>query len=79
MYLSKKSRNVAVATGVALPVMAVFLAPAEAALNAGVATGFTALQVDSLALVDLAWPVVIAVTVAFIILGLFKRAASKAV
>lgn len=52
---------------------------AEAALNAGVATGFTSLQADALALVDLVWPVTIAVTVAFIILGLFKRAASKAV
>ncbi|MDP1615677.1 MAG: hypothetical protein Q8L68_07745 [Methylococcales bacterium] len=52
---------------------------AEAALNAGVATGLTALQTDALALVDLVWPVLIAVTVAFIILGLFKKAASKAV
>jgi len=52
---------------------------AEAALNAGVATGFTALQTDALALIDLVWPVAIAVTVAFIILGLFKKAAGKAV
>jgi hypothetical protein len=51
----------------------------EAALNAGVATGFTSLQTDALALVDLVWPVTIAVTVAFIILSLFKKAASKAV
>ncbi|MDP3876520.1 MAG: hypothetical protein Q8Q50_06020 [Methylobacter sp.] len=55
------------------------LSEAQAALNAGVATGFTALQADALELVDLVWPVTIAVTVAFIILGLFKRAASKAV
>lgn len=52
---------------------------AEAALNAGVATGFTSLRADALELVDLVWPVTIAVTVAFIILGLFKKAASKAV
>jgi len=51
----------------------------EAALNAGVGTGFTALQTDALALIDLVWPVTIAVTVAFIILGLFKKAAGKAV
>jgi len=55
------------------------VSPAEAALNSGVAAGFTALQTDALALVDLVWPVVIAVTVAFIILGLFKKAAAKAV
>jgi len=52
---------------------------AHATLNSGVAAGFTALQTDALALVDLVWPVVIAVTVAFIILGLFKKAAGKAV
>lgn len=56
-----------------------FTLPAQAALNAGVAAGFTGLQTDALALVDLVWPVVIAVTVAFIILGLFKKAANKAV
>jgi hypothetical protein len=52
---------------------------AHAVLNAGVATGFTALQDDALELIDLVWPVTIAVTVAFIILMLFKKAASKAV
>lgn len=58
---------------------AAFIGTAEAALNAGVATGFTSLQSDALELVDLVWPVTIAVTVAFIILGLFKKAAGKAV
>lgn len=56
-----------------------FIQPAEAALNAGVATAFTTLETDGLALVDLAWPVVTALTVAFIIIGLFKKAANKAV
>lgn len=56
-----------------------FMAPAHAVLNAGVGTAFTALQTDGLALVDLAWPVVTALTVAFIIIGLFKKAANKAV
>ena len=51
---------------------------AEAALNAGVASAFTSLQTDGLALVDLAWPVITALTVAFIIIGLFKKAANKA-
>ncbi len=76
MFTSKKSRNIALAAG-GLSVVAV--APANAALNAGVATAFTALQTDGLALVDLAWPVVTALTVAFIIIGLFKKAANKAV
>lgn len=52
---------------------------ANAALNPGVASGFATLQSDALALIDLVWPVAIAVTVAFIILGLFKKAAGKAV
>lgn len=58
---------------------AAFVGTAEAALNSGVATGFSSLQSDALELVDLVWPVTIAVTVAFIILGLFKKAAGKAV
>jgi hypothetical protein len=52
---------------------------AEAALNAGVSTAFTNLQSDALALIDLIWPVVTAVTVGFIIIGLFKKGANKAV
>lgn len=52
---------------------------ASAALPTGVSTAFTALQTDGLALLDLAWPVATAITVGFIILGLFKKAANKAV
>jgi len=77
MYVSKKSKNISLATGLALAVGVV--APASATLNSGVATAFTSLQTDGLALVDLAWPVVTALTVAFIIIGLFKKAAAKAV
>jgi hypothetical protein len=76
MYISKKTRNLALATG-AVSVLAV--APAHATLNTAVGTSFTTLQTDGLALVDLAWPVVTALTVAFIIIGLFKKAAAKAV
>lgn len=72
-----KKYGVLMASIVGLFVAAV--SPAHAVLNAGVAAGFTSLQTDALALVDLVWPVVIAVTVAFIILGLFKKAAAKAV
>lgn len=52
---------------------------ANAALPAGAAAAFTTLQTDVLALVDLAWPAAIAITVAFIVLKLFKKAASAAV
>lgn len=55
------------------------IADAQAALNAGVATAFSGLQSDALALIDLVWPVVTAVTVGFIIIGLFKKGANKAV
>lgn len=50
---------------------------ASAALPAGATTAFTDVQTDALALVDLAWPAVIAVTTGFIILKLFKKAANK--
>lgn len=55
------------------------IVPAEAALNAAVGPAFTSLQTDVLSLVDMVWPVLIAVTVAFIILRLFPKAANKAV
>lgn len=78
MFTSKKSRDLAIATGVVGGASLGLVEPANAALNAGVATAFTSLQTDGLALVDLAWPVVTALTVAFIIIGLFKKAAHKA-
>lgn len=56
-----------------------FVYEASAALPLGVTTAFGALQTDGLALIDLAWPVVTAITVGFIIIGLFKKAAGKAV
>jgi len=58
---------------------AFFAIPAHAALNAGISTAFTGLQTDALDLVDMVWPVLIAVTMAFIILRLFPKAANKAV
>lgn len=50
---------------------------AHAELPAGVATGFTQIQTDGLAMADLAWPVVIALTVAMILFKLYKRFAGK--
>jgi len=50
---------------------------ASAALSTEIGTGLTAIQTDALALVDLIWPVVVAVTVAFIMFKIFKRGISK--
>jgi len=61
----------------ALPLFFGMVATSEAALNAAVGTAFTTLQTDILALIDMVWPVMIAVTVAFIILRLFPRAANS--
>jgi hypothetical protein len=50
---------------------------ASADLPAGVGTAITAIQTDALAMVDLAWPVVSAIAVAFILFKIFKRVVSK--
>jgi len=50
---------------------------AFAVLPDGATAAFSTVQTDALALVDLAWPAVIAVTTGFIILKLFKKAANK--
>lgn len=62
-------------------VMGVFgvgIASAQAALPVSATTAFTDLQTDALALVDLAWTAAVPITIAFIVLGMFKRAASSA-
>ncbi len=51
---------------------------ANAALPEAASTAFTALSTDVLALVDLAWTAAIPITIAFIVLRMFKRAASSA-
>ena len=53
------------------------VAQAEAALSTAIGTTLTSIQTDGLALVDLVWPVVGAITGAFILFKLFKRGASK--
>jgi hypothetical protein len=55
----------------------VFAGSTMAALPAVVGTTLTGIQTDGLALVDLVWPVVGAVTGAFILFKLFKRGSSK--
>ena len=51
---------------------------AYAELPAAVATAFTDLLADIMSLIDLAWTVAVPVTIAFIIIGMFKRAAYSA-
>lgn len=65
------------AFGLALTML--FGSVANAALPTAAGTAFTTLQTDVLDLIDLAWPSAIAITVGFIILRMFKRAASAAV
>ena len=50
---------------------------AAAELPSGVGTAMTAIQTDALAMVDLAWPVVTAITVAFVLFKIFKRVVAK--
>ena len=58
-------------------VLAMFGIQAHAALPAEVGTAFTSLQTDADALLALAWPVITAIVVGFILIKLFKRAANK--
>ncbi len=50
---------------------------ANAALSTAIGSTLTAIQSDGLALVDLVWPVVGAITGAFILFKLFKRGSAK--
>lgn len=70
----KKQNQILVGTG-----LAVGSGVASAALPTAASTAFTTLQADVLDLIDLAWPAAIAITVGFIILRMFKRAAGAAV
>lgn len=49
-----------------------------AALPTAATTAFSDVQTDGLALIDLAWPVAVALVSASIVLGLFKKYAKKA-
>jgi hypothetical protein len=50
----------------------------SAALPLAATTAFTEIQTDGLALIDLAWPLAIALTSAVIVISLFKKFAKKA-
>jgi uncharacterized membrane protein YeaQ/YmgE (transglycosylase-associated protein family) len=49
----------------------------NAAVPIAATTALTDLQTDALAIVDLVWPVVGAVTIAFILIKIFRRGANK--
>lgn len=51
---------------------------ASAALPAAVATAFTDLLGDVNTLIDLAWTIAVPVTIAFIVLRMFRKAANSA-
>ncbi len=70
--------NVIKKIGLGLGAMVGAVGTASAALPVAATTAFSDIQTDGLALIDLAWPLVIAITSGFIVLKLFKRAASKA-
>lgn len=63
---------------VAIAPLSLFSGAASAALDPAIALAFTEVQTDGLALIGLAWPVVIAITVGLIMMGLFKKTAKKA-
>ncbi|WP_374477520.1 major coat protein [Zoogloea sp.] len=67
-------RRVAQAVAAGLSVVAV---QAHAELPAAATTAFTSLKGDAEALIVAAWPVVAAITVGFVLISLFKRAAGK--
>ncbi len=61
----------------ALLVVALLTRSAHAALPAVVGTTLTEIQTDALALIDLLWPVVLAVMGAFVLIKLAKRGGNK--
>ncbi len=69
MFLNKK--NVAVVAGVTSG-LAVVSTSANAALDPGVSTGFTAVLTDFTSLLALAYPLMIAIVTALVIFGLVK-------
>lgn len=75
-----KKQNTFRATKVAgvFTVVAASAGNAFAALPPAASTAFSDVQTDGLALIDLAWPLAIALTSATIVLGLFKKYAKKA-
>lgn len=73
-FFKKAAATVTAAGAIALS----SVTSAYAALPTAVGTAFTDLLTDINSLIDLAWTVVVPVTIAFIIIGMFKRSAYSA-
>ncbi len=71
----QKRRAAQIASLVAAGLMT--MEQANAALSTAIGSTLTEIQADGLALVDLVWPVVGAITGAFILFKLFKRGSAK--
>jgi len=57
--------------------LALAVSPVYAAIPLAANTAFTDIQTDALAMIDLAWPAVIAVAVGFVLFKIFKRGVAK--
>lgn len=75
--MNKQFRNVARTAGLAVTSALAVVGSAQAALPASVTSAMTSIQTDGMALIDLAWPVIAALVGGFVLIKLFKRAASK--
>lgn len=53
-------------------------ASAQAALPEGVTTAFATVQADSGSMIDAGWPVLVGITVGFVLMKLFKKVVSRA-
>lgn len=75
--LSKAKAFSSKAKGALLLASVVVANAAQAALPSEATTAFTTLKTDGESLVSSAWGPVAAITVGFVLIGLFKRAAAK--
>lgn len=51
---------------------------AQAALPEGVTAAFTTVQTDAGSMIDAGWPVLVGITVGFVLMKLFKKVVSRA-
>lgn len=70
----KKQHKIA---AIAAAPLALFAVTSNAAVPTAASDAFTTVQTDSLAMIDLAWPVIAVVTTGFILIRLFKRGAGQ--
>jgi hypothetical protein len=78
-FFVSQSKKIAASLIAFIALMFGFMTPSYAAIPDAATAGLTQLQTDVLAMVDLIWPVMVAITVAFILLRVFKRGANSAV